>query len=969
MDAPWRIQLLGALRAQMGETTITRFATSRVAVLLARLALYPQRAHSREELCDLLWPEADLSSGRLNLRVAIASLRRQLEPPHLPPGSVLVADRSFVGLNPASFRCDVADFEAAWAASARAVSPAARREALAHAAALYGGDLLPGSYDDWVVEERERLATVYEEVRAQQEGLAAWTPTRPVADVEAAADVERAPIAPRLLRLPLRFTRFFGREQDRAQAAEALETPDTRLVTLTGPGGVGKTRLALETARQIADHSGSRFLGPLCFVPLADLSDARLIPAAIAESLALARDDSAEPLDQVVVALSALPPALLVLDNFEQLVERGAPLVLSLLTRLPACLTCLVTSRRRLALPGEREYPVHPLPIPPPPSGLPETPGEVAGSAGALLFVDRAQAARPDFQLTRGNAAAVAELCRKLEGIPLAIELVAARASVLSPAQMNERLARRFEVLTSRRGEKDGRHRSLWAAVAWSYDLIPAPLQRFYAGLSVFRGGCTAEAAQAVCGQPSALEFLTQLRERSLVTVEHDGSEPRFRLLETLREFAGEQLSEEDLAELLARHGDYFVTLAEESRAALRGPAQAHWLERLEADNDNLRAALDAAHGSADGAETELRLAAALVQFWAMRGHLREGCGRIKTALARGADAPASLRAAALHGACFLAYWQGDYAATQAYSQAALTLWDTLDDRIGPLKSRQMLANALLYQGRHEEAKAHFTQALAQAQALEGEGHHSTTSLGGLAIIAHWQGDYTQARVLYEAAVRIHEADGDHRNLAFALYNLGEIEQGLNEPAAARACFERSLALCREHGSGPLALVQVSLALAALDSEEWETARALFGESLAVSRETGEDGDTAVALRGLGRLALRQGQPASARPALAESLRLHQKQGDTRQIAVTLEEFAALALAEGNAPRAARLLGASQALADALGVVPTPAGAAETERCAARIRAALGEASYGALSEEGRHLTCAEAVTLALDMK
>ena len=176
MDAPWRIQLLGALRAEMGETKISRFATSRVALLLARLAFYPQRAHSREELCDLLWPEAELSAGRLNLRVAIASLRRQLEPPPLPPGSVLIADRSFVGLNAAAFRCDVADFEAAWAKAARTSSPAAKQDALAHAAALYGGDLLPGSYDDWVVEERERLAALQEELCAQQKDLAARVP-------------------------------------------------------------------------------------------------------------------------------------------------------------------------------------------------------------------------------------------------------------------------------------------------------------------------------------------------------------------------------------------------------------------------------------------------------------------------------------------------------------------------------------------------------------------------------------------------------------------------------------------------------------------------------------------------------------------------------------------------------------------------------------------------------------------------
>ena len=731
MDAPWRIQLLGVLRAEMGDLKVTRFATSRVAALLARLALHPRRAHSREELCDLLWPDADLGAARLSLRVAIASLRRQLEPSPLMHGSVLLADRSFVGLNLVAFRCDVADFEAALTTAGD------EPEALARAAALYGGDLLPGFYDDWIVEERERLAALHEECCAQlqHEGRAARTSIPPYAAV-AEADAAPPARAPRLVRLPLQFTRFFGREEEITHIAALLAAPDTRLVTLSGPGGVGKTRLALEAVRQVADHSG----GLVCFVPLADLSDAHLIPDAVAAALGLARTDDAAPLDEVTAALSDLPPALLVLDNFEQLVERGAPLVLSLLTRLPT-LTCLVTSRRRLSLPGEHEVPVLPLPVPPPPNA-PETPAQVSQAAAARLFVDRAQAARPDFQLTRGNAVAVSSLCRHLEGIPLAIELVAARAMALSPAQMDERLAHRFEVLTSWRGDKDGCHRSLWAAVAWSYDLIPALLQRFFAGLSVFRGGCTAEAAAAVCEEPSALEFLTQLRERSLVTVEHSGAEPRFRLLETLREFAEEQLDPEDRAWLRVRHGEHFTALAQSAAPALRGPHQDQWLERLSADEDNLRAALD--------------------------------------------------------------------------------------------------------RGKHD------------------------------------------------------------------------------------------------------------------------TARALFAESLAVSHETGEEGDTAVALCGLARLARHLGQLEEARTCLAEHLALHHKQGDTRQITVTLEECAACALALGYVPLAARLLGASAALAGALSAVSTPAEAAETARLVAHLRLELGEAAYTAQVEEGKRLTCEEAVEEAV---
>ncbi len=236
MDAPWRIRLLGALRAETGDLTITRFATSRVAVLLARLALFPRRAHSREELCDLLWPEADLTAGRLNLRVAIASLRRQLEPPPLPAGSVLIADRSFVSLNPAAFRCDVAEFEAACAKAARTDSSSAKRDALARAAALYGDDLLPGFYDDWIMEDRERLTALHEELRAQRGNLGArLPPTEDALAGEAAPEAIRADSPPRVLRLPLQFTleEFAAltlAEGQTAQAARLLGSGARRLL-------------------------------------------------------------------------------------------------------------------------------------------------------------------------------------------------------------------------------------------------------------------------------------------------------------------------------------------------------------------------------------------------------------------------------------------------------------------------------------------------------------------------------------------------------------------------------------------------------------------------------------------------------------------------------------------------------------------------------------------------------------------
>ena len=936
MDAPWRIQLFGQIQAHRGSLSVSRFATSRVAALLARLALFPRQTHPREELVELLWPDCDLAAGRLRLRVALASLRRQLEPPGVPAGSILIADRSSIHLHPPAFRSDVAEFRAAFEAAALASTARKKRMELDRAFALRQDELLPGFYDDWIVEERERLNALYEEVCAQRQEL----PEEKTAD------------APALQGFPLPFTRFFGRETECRDLAALLRSSQTRLLTLTGPGGAGKTRLACEIARHIA---GS-FSGPICFVPLADVNDGELICGAIADALALPRSPAAEPLEQIVAMLANQPPSLLVLDNFEQIVERGASVALSLLTRLPT-LTCLITSRRRLNIPGEREWPVSPLSLP----EQRESPEQVFQAASVRLFVDRAQAARPDFQLTPGNMAAVADLCRKLDGLPLAIELVAARALTLTPAQMAERLHPR--TLPDRQTSQE-RHSSLWAALAWSYDLISPDLQRFFAGLCVFRGGFTAEAARFVCEEPQALEFLTQLRERSLLLVEEVGGEMRFRLLQTLREFAGEQLDETRFLSLQTRHGEHFLALAEEARPALRGAAQAHWLERLDADHDNFRAALESCRQQLEGVETELRLGSALAQFWAMRGHLREARGRLEDALARSGEADPLLRADALHGAGFLAYWQGDYPATQAYCLEALRLRRGLNDEVGTIRSLQMLANAFLYQGDYSKAKACFAEALAKARERADESE-CPTSLMGLAIIAHWHGEYEDTRALYSEGSRILEKLGDRRNLALALYNLGEMERGLGHLEDAKKHCEHSLALCREAGGGLVGVLQIALGNIALAQGQEDLAQTLLEDGLRVSRETGEEGDTAIALRGLGHAARLRGDHAAARLLLARSLNIHHAQGEKRQMGVTLEQCAAQALAESQGQRAARLMGLSQTLLESLQIRPTAAEQAESEQQIACIRAVTGPASYAEASEWGRSVTWDEAVTYA----
>ena len=790
MNAPWQFQFLGRVSARRGEQVITRFSSSRVAALLARLALFPRRTHPREELADLLWPDSDLDAGRLNLRVALASLRRQLEPPDVLSGSVLLADRSSLCLQTAACRCDVAEFEAALAAAAHAPSPGEKRLALDRAVALFSGELLPGFYDDWIVEERERLNALHENACLEREALpeAAFAPafSAPICSVPVFS-------APALPGFPLQFTRFFGREAEIAALLGRLAGGE-RLVTLTGPGGSGKSRLATEAARRF----GPGCPGPLCFVPLADLGDAGLIPEAVARALNLPPPPATgTALEQVVSHLAALPPALLVLDNFEHLVERGAPLLFSLLSRLPA-LTCLVTSRRRLALPGERELPVPPLPLP----DADGTPEAVARTDSARLFADRAQAARPDFQITPGNAAAVAALCRTLEGIPLALELAAARTPALTPAQMNARLAQRFEVLTSRRGEKNGRHRSLWAALSWSYDLLGPELQRFFVRLSVFRGGGTPEAAQAVCAEPQALEYLTQLRERSLIALEDSArdtaAEMRFRLLESLREFGDEQMEVETQAALARRHADWYTALAQDAYRHSLGPDQARWFHRLEADHDNLRRALRFRLASDSSVEEDtegaLTLCASLWRFWAVRGHYAEGRDWMEQALARPGGS-ARARAEAANGAGNLASEQADYPAAAAWYEENLALMRTADDRA-------MIATALCNLGR----------------------------------IAMHREDYARAEMLQTEALALRRLDGGKNGIAYTLECLAIVAQHQRRHARARVLHEESLALCEETGNegGRLWALSNLAALCMEEDGEADAAR-LYGEALALS--------------------------------------------------------------------------------------------------------------------------------------
>ncbi len=518
----WRLTMLGRLQLERGEYVSARFRTQKGGGLLAYLACNAQRAHPREELIERFWPESSLEDGRRSLRVALTSLRQQLEPPGVEAGSVLQADRANIRLNPQAVQSDVAEFENCLRLAQRGKNAGEQMAALEAAIAIYQGDFLPGFYDDWVLTQREHLrqscldglrkltelalnsgnsdlaissATRWAEMEPGEDAqfalmrayaqagrnvealrqfdtmrrllrdefdgepspearrfalhlreqspssadVDALTPlvsppallvnglpsasSAPVpAPPPAVSSVSPAPLLPSSgdaqFLLPLTFSRFFGRETELAQLHGLLESLDTRLLTLTGPGGAGKTRLSLEAGR----NAPARFAGRVGFVALADVADAALIPAAIAAALHLPRASPQEPMEQIAACL-ADKPALLILDNFEQLAESGSVWARRLLDCAPL-LTLLVTSRQTLNLEGEQEYPLSPLPTP----AQQETPERLMRYAGVQMFVDRAQRARPDFQLTPRNAEAIAALCSRLEGIPLAIELAAAWA-------------------------------------------------------------------------------------------------------------------------------------------------------------------------------------------------------------------------------------------------------------------------------------------------------------------------------------------------------------------------------------------------------------------------------------------------------------------------------------------------------------------------------------------------------------
>jgi predicted ATPase/DNA-binding SARP family transcriptional activator len=1038
----FEVRLFGGFYVRVEDHPLPPLRSRREQWLLALLVLRQDRNTARDWLATTLWPDNDEPQALFYLRKSLSNLRQALGGDAarlLAPDrrsvrlnmtgasvDVLAFDsaltRAATAADPVVLLQEaislyrgplLPDCPEEWAAVERNQREQAYLAALERLAAHCSGQGDPAAAVRWLrlliagdpyresaygalmqalsaCGDQAAVTVVYQELRAR---LRQDLNAAPASEIEALyrqlSRSERPaatlpPPAPDALpsrrHLPVPLSDLIGREEEITQILDWMKR--RRLVTLVGTGGVGKTRLAIA----VAEEAMPRFDAGVWFVDLAPLSEASLVPHAVVRALGLPEERGRSRMETLVEALASRS-LLLVLDNCEHLADACAELIYALLSACPA-LCSIVTSRQALHVAGEQIYRVPSLSLPPvaPPgqdalSATQEKDPHVLMEYEAVrLFVDRASRVDSAFRLTHRNASAVVEICSQLDGIPLAIEMAAARLRSLSVGEIQGRLMDRFRLLTSGNRGVLPRQQTLRAAIDWSYDQLSEAESALLCRLSVFAGGWTREAAEEVCGNGEGggwrvqgaeiLDLLASLVDKSLV-LRRAGEEQavRYGIQETIRQYALERLEASgEHTEFRRRHRGYFLLLAEATKARLKGPEQVHAYAVFENEHDNLRAALTFCLQSVEmeSDEAGLRLGSAMWMFWLNCGYMKEGREHLTALIAHPkARIRSQAGADALHAAAALANQQGDYASARTLHEQSLEICKELGYRHGIAVAYSGLGNVATDCNEYASAHTFYEESLAIHRAL-GNREGETATLTNLGRVSSMQGDFASSRTLHEQGLRLYREAGNAHGIANSLYHLGMVACCESDYAASRTYCQESLTIRRETANRMgIAETLNILAIVATNTGDFISARDLHEEGLAIQRDLGNQWGIAAALANLGSVLQPLGDDTRARTLLEEGLRIFRDLGDRRSVASTLEALASAFLQEQCGAYSSRLWGAASALRAAIGAALPPNQREGMESEIAAVREAMGKEAFAAAWEEGSTMSMEQSIKYA----
>ncbi len=770
-----------------------------------------------------------------------------------------------------------------------------------------------------------------------------------------------------LTNLPVSPTRLFGREKESEDIVRQVVHDRVRLLTLVGPPGIGKTRLAIACAEKLLDH----FDDGVYFVALAPLREPDLVAPTVARAIG-AKEIAGQSLLNSLTQHLAGKRILLVLDNFERVVA-AAPLAAELLTNCP-WLQLLVTSRISLHVRVERQFRVAPLALPPLVSDA--KPEQLLEYSSVQFLVDRVLSIQPNFIPSSQDAIACAQICARLDGLPLAIELVAGRANTFSPQELLAQMARRLTLGTEGARDLPPRHQTLRDAITWSYELLDALTQMLFSRFSIFVGGWTTKMAYAICGhgvtESVFTEALSRLADSSLVVREKDlDSESRWSMLETIREYAAERLAiAEQTEETAKHHAEFFLAFAESAAPHLSGPHQVAWLDRLDLDHDNLHAALGWAIEQGD-AELALRLGGALYLYWYKQSWMDQGRRWLKRALelSETRNVEPSLRQRALNNTAFLDWAQADFEEAEQLGEESYALAREIGDRRTMAEALHNLANVAADRSDFARAIALHEQNLALWRDL-GDKARMASSLNNLGRIAYYRGDAAQAIRYHEESLALQRELGDHFGIAVALNNLGaDLADNLQDLDRATRLLQEGLALSCEPGTSYFLIpfILAHLGRIALYAGDLDRAQTTLEKGLESAREGQSRTGTAFASLFLAQLHLLRGNLVQAASLLQVGLEV-QRGFDEKGVGVRwLETMAAMDCAQHKASRAATLLGAANGICTSAGVHLPPAFIGQHDATVSCIHAQLDEKDFAAAWARGQAMTLAQAFDFALE--